>query len=71
MLKNLSNKIEKTFNNNSLELRYMLTFGVFYSHFFAIYGLPEPSLFWGTHSLGWYAVNLFIIWYISYPKLLF
>lgn len=56
ILNTVLNKLEiniKTFNNNSLELRYILTFGVFYSHFFAIYGLPKPSLFWGTHSLGW------------------
>jgi peptidoglycan/LPS O-acetylase OafA/YrhL len=62
MRKNYLDRIENniiTFSNNSLELRYILTFAVFYSHFFAIYGLTEPSLFWGAHSLGWYAVNLF------------
>ncbi|MEV9594160.1 acyltransferase family protein [Aliarcobacter butzleri] len=56
------NRIEQSissFNNNSLIIRYVLAILVFYSHMFSIYGLPEPTLFWGKHSLGWYAVNGF------------
>ena len=61
MLQVISN-IEKnlqSFNNNSLSIRYILAFLVFYSHMFAIYGLSEPTFLWGSHSLGWYAVNGF------------
>jgi len=48
-----------SFDNNQLAIRYLLSFGVFYSHMFAIYGLKEPALLWGVHSLGWYSVNGF------------
>jgi len=62
MIISLITKIEhniNTFNNNSLLIRFVLAFAVFYSHMFAIYGLQEPTLLWGNHSLGWYAVNGF------------
>lgn len=51
----------ESFDNSSLLVRYILAASVFYSHMFAIYGLPEPSLLWGIHSLGWYAVNCFFL----------
>lgn len=62
MIISVITKIEhsiNTFNNNSLLIRFVLAFAVFYSHMFAIYGLKEPTLLWGNHSLGWYAVNGF------------
>lgn len=49
----------ESFDNNSLLIRYTLAFAVFYSHMFAVYGLAEPTLFWGLHSIGWYGVNGF------------
>ncbi|EKO3931980.1 acyltransferase [Vibrio fluvialis] len=50
-----------TFKNNTLVLRLILSFIVFYSHYFATYGIQEPKLIFGIHSLGWYAVNLFFL----------
>ncbi len=58
ILKTIENNLS-SFDNNSLLMRYILTFLVFYSHMFAIYGMTEPTLLWGIHSLGWYAVNGF------------
>ena len=48
-----------SFNNNTILIRLLLSLTVFYSHFFAVYGLKEPSIPSGIHSLGWYAVNMF------------
>lgn len=64
MILSIINKIETnllSFDNNSLLVRYLLAFLVFYSHMFAIYGLKEPTLLFGNHSLGWYAVNGFFL----------
>jgi peptidoglycan/LPS O-acetylase OafA/YrhL len=47
--------------NNTLILRLVLSLIVFYSHFFAISGLPEPRIPFGIHTLGWYAVNIFFL----------
>lgn len=55
------NKNITNFDNNSLIIRFILAFAVFYGHMFAIYGLSEPTLLWGLHSLGWYAVNMFFL----------
>ncbi len=62
MIYNILNRLENnivSFNNNSLSIRFILAFLVFYSHMFAIYGLLEPTLLWSKHSLGWYSVNGF------------
>lgn len=48
-----------SFDNNSLLIRFLLASMVLISHTFAIYGETEPSLPFGSHSWGWYAVNGF------------
>lgn len=48
-----------SFKNNSLVVRYVLASLVIIGHNALLYGIPEPKLLWGIHSLGWYAVNGF------------
>lgn len=41
-LQSLESNIEQ-FQNNTLVLRLVLSIAVFVSHFYAVYGLPEPG----------------------------
>ncbi|CAM2949722.1 acyltransferase family protein [Vibrio neptunius] len=59
-LQSLESNIEQ-FQNNTLVLRLVLSIAVFVSHFYAVYGLPEPGIPFGIHSWGWYAVNAFFL----------